>query len=52
MDALALGMVIMVLGGVYMWFGLKGKRTLGLSALGLGIVTCGWLLFGLRLLYS
>ena len=52
MDALALGMVIMVLGGVYMWFGLKGKRTLGLAALGLGIVTCGWLLFGLRLLYS
>ena len=52
MDAVALGMVIMVLGGVYMWFGLKGKRILGLAALVLGIVTCGWLLFGLRLLYS
>ena len=52
MDAVALGMVMMVLGGVYMWFGLKGKRILGLAALVLGIVTCGWLLFGLRLLYS
>ena len=52
MDAIALGMVTMVLGGVYMWFGLKGKRILGLAALVLGIVTCGWLLFGLRLLYS
>ena len=52
MDAVALGMVIMVLGGVYMWFGLKGKRIPGLAALAGGIVTCGWLLFGLRLLYS
>ena len=52
MDAVALGMVILVLGGVYMWFGLKGKRAFGLVALVLGIVTCGWLVFGLRLLYS
>ena len=52
MDAVALGMVILVLGGVYMWFGLRGKRALGLVALVLGSVTCGWLVFGLRMLYS
>jgi hypothetical protein len=52
MDAVALGLVVMVLGGIYMWYGLKGKRKLGIAALGLGIVTCGWFLFGLRLLYS
>ena len=52
MDAVALGMVILVIGGVYLWFGLKGKRILGLVALVSGIVACGWLVIGLRLLYS
>ncbi|HUS06705.1 MAG TPA: PepSY domain-containing protein [Bryobacteraceae bacterium] len=52
MDALALGLTVMVLSGIYMWYGLKGKRNLGLAALALGMVTCGWFLFGLRLLRS
>ena len=48
MDAIAAGLIAMVLGGLYMWFGLPLKRRLGLAALGLGIVSCGWLVFCLR----
>ncbi len=52
MDAVALGLVVMILSGLYMWYGLKSKRKLGSIAFGLGVITCGWLLFGLRLFYS
>jgi hypothetical protein len=52
MDAVALGLIVMVASGLYMWWGLKPKRKLGVAALGLGIVSCAWLLFGVRLLHS
>jgi hypothetical protein len=48
MDAVAAGVLVMVFGGLYMWYGLKGKRTFGLLALGLGIASCVWLVFGLQ----
>lgn len=52
MDALAVGLVVMVLSSFYMWWGLPRKRTLGLLALGLGIATSGFMVVGLRWLYS
>jgi len=48
MDALSVGLIVMVLGSLYMWWGLKPKRMPGLAALALGIAGCGWLVFGLR----
>ena len=48
MDAVALGVAVMVAGGVIMWYGLPGKRTFGLIALAAGVLVCGWLVFGLR----
>ncbi len=52
MDAVAAGVVIMVLSSFYMWWGLPDKRRLGLVALALGIAVCGLLVFGLRWLYG
>ena len=52
MDAVAAGLIVMVFGSLYMWWGLKRKRKLGMVALGLGIAVCGFFLFGLRWLYS
>ena len=51
MDALAIGVLVMVLGSYYMWFGLKSKRKPGLIALALGIAACGWFVSGLRWTY-
>ena len=51
MDAVAIGLVVMVLSSFYMWYGLKQKRSLGLIALSLGFVVCGLFVFGLRTLY-
>jgi Uncharacterized protein conserved in bacteria len=47
MDALALGLVVMVLGSYYMWWQLKKKRTLGAFALAAGLVTCGAFVAGI-----
>lgn len=52
MDAVAAGVVFLVLSSLYMWWGLKGKRTTGLVALALGIAVCGLFVFGLRWLYT
>lgn len=51
MDAFALGLILMVLGSVYMWWIQPQKRRLGLVALGLGIFTCGFFVIGLRWLF-
>lgn len=51
MDAVAVGLVVMVLSSFYMWYGLKQKRKLGLVALGLGFLSCGLFVFGLRWIY-
>jgi hypothetical protein len=46
MDALAVGLVVMVIGSYYMWYRLKSKRTLGWIALTAGCLTCGLFVFG------
>jgi hypothetical protein len=48
MDAVAAGLIVMVLSSYWMWFVLKNKRRLGVIALTLGIVTCGLFTIGLR----
>jgi hypothetical protein len=48
MDAVSVGMVVMVLGGLYMWYGLPAKRKGGLAALLLGTAICCIFVFGLR----
>lgn len=47
MDAVAVGLIVMVLGGVYMWYQLKPKRRLGWTVLLLGVLSCGFFVFGL-----
>jgi hypothetical protein len=44
MDALAAGLIVMVLGSYYMWWRLKRRHGLGLFVLAAGVVTCGWFL--------
>lgn len=51
MDALAAGLIIMVLSSWYMWYGLKQKRRLGWLALGSGVICCGFFVVGLAFLY-
>lgn len=48
MDAVAAGLVLMVMSGVIMWWNLAEKRVPGLLCLATGTVACGWLVFGLR----
>jgi hypothetical protein len=52
MDAVALGMCLMVLSGAYLWIRLPQKRKPGLVALLAGTVACGFFVFGLRLIYT
>ena len=52
MDALAAGLILMVLSGIYMWYGLIRKRRLGAAALALGVLICLWFAIGLKLLVS
>jgi hypothetical protein len=48
MDAVAIGLIFMVLSSVYMWYELPQKRLPGAIALALGSLTCGLFCFGLR----
>jgi hypothetical protein len=41
MDAVAAGLIVMVLGSYVMWYRLRAKRLGGIVALALGSVTCG-----------
>jgi len=52
MDAIAAGVIFMVLTGLYMWWGLREKRLWGLVALGLGSAVCWLFVFGLRWIYA
>jgi hypothetical protein len=52
MDAVAAGIVFMVLSGIYMWWRLRDKRKAGLAALALGIAICALFVTGLRWLYG
>ena len=40
MDALAAGLIVMVLGSYYMWWRLKKRKVLGMAVLGAGGVAC------------
>ena len=51
MDAVAVGLVLMVFSGLYLWMGQPTKRRLGAAALLAGTITCGMFVFGLRLIY-
>jgi len=52
MDAVAAGVILVVLTSFYMWWGLREKRVLGLLALALGTAVCGLFVFGLRWIYA
>jgi len=47
MDALAAGLLLMVLSSYYMWFGLKNKRWWGTVWLAAGFLSCGFFAVGL-----
>lgn len=46
MDALAAGLIVMVLGSYYMWWRLKKRKTLGLVTLAAGFAICGMFVTG------
>lgn len=46
MDALATGVIVMILGSYLMWWRLKGRRRLGLVVLFVGVATCSWFVSG------
>ena len=46
MDALAAGLIMMVLGSYYMWYRLKAKRGLGVIVLAAGFLSCAAFLAG------
>ena len=48
MDAVAAGVIFMVLSSLYMWWELPQKRLLGAVVLGLGLLSCGLFCVGLR----
>jgi hypothetical protein len=51
MDAVAAGMIFLVLSSLLMWYELPQKRVSGIVALLFGTLWCGWFCFGLRWLY-
>jgi hypothetical protein len=51
MDAVAAGLIFMVLSSFYMWFRFPQKRLAGAIVLGLGSVSCGLFCLGLRWLF-
>jgi hypothetical protein len=48
MDAVAAGLIVMVIGSYVMWFRLKNKRLGGIVALALGFISCGAFMGALR----
>ena len=48
MDAVAAGLIVMVLGSYIMWFRLRAKRLGGIVALALGFLSCGAFVEALR----
>ena len=47
MDALAAGLILIVLSSYYMWWRLRAKRGVGSFCLAAGVLACGFFLFGL-----
>ena len=46
MDALAVGLVILVCSGLYLWYRLPAKRAMGVVALAAGAACCAFFLYG------
>jgi hypothetical protein len=42
MDALAVGLIVMILGSYYMWWRLKKRHAAGVASLILGTLVCAW----------
>jgi hypothetical protein len=51
MDAVATGLIFMVLSSIYMWLKFPDKRRLGIIVLTLGCVSCGLFCIGLRWIF-
>jgi len=51
MDAVAAGLIFMVLSSIYMWLQFPEKRRLGVIILALGCVSCGFFCAGLQWLF-
>lgn len=47
MDALAVGLIVMVLSGYYIWYRSRANRRAGWIAVTVGVLACGFFLFGL-----
>lgn len=52
MDAVSLGLIVMVVGGYYLWWRLPRKRAWGFVALALGVLCCGAFVFGFSWIWS
>jgi hypothetical protein len=52
MDAVGMGLVVLVASGVYLWWRLAEKRAGGAVALALGVVCCAFVLSGLGTLFG
>ncbi len=50
MDAICVGLIVMVLSGLYMWIRAYQKRWIGWVLLGAGTSCCAFFIFGLKLL--
>jgi hypothetical protein len=48
MDAVAIGIIVMVLSSYYLWFLRKSRRRPGAIVLALGFLSCGFFLWGIR----
>jgi hypothetical protein len=51
MDVVSTGLILMVLVGLYMWFGLPTTQNVGIVALVAGTALCSVFVFGLRWIY-
>lgn len=51
MDAVAIGLIYMVLSSLWMWFRIPAKRVSGSIVLALGVLSCAFFCFGLRWLF-
>jgi hypothetical protein len=51
MDAVALGLIVMVFSSYIMWWQLKPKRRLGVVALMLGVISCAAFISGFRMFF-
>ena len=47
MDGVCVGLLMLVLSSLYMWFQVKRMRWVGLVAIGTGLLSCGFFVFGL-----